>query len=207
MKSEETRRRILFEAEKQFIEKGIQTTQIKEIAESLGMNRRTVYRYFPTKDELAFEVEMVVMSQIQTYLSSRISDSDDTGYDQLSQYIDSIEIEDIRDQIRFTAEFDRYFQDDYPTKELENSFISWLDPKKDPLYHMIERGCKDGSLRDDLTVDEQFHFISQNFFALFQRLILREKHLASEYCDHIDFKKLFKEIILNGIKKVENTTR
>jgi len=197
-----TRERILQEAEKQFIERGIQNTQMKEIAEVVNINRRTLYRYFPTKEELAFEVELIVMDKLQFE-----PDTDESlikelsGYEKVKLYFDEVKLDGIRDLLKFTAEFDRYFQKEYPSAELEKLFISRLDPGNDKLYEYIKEGCEDGSLRKDLTAHEIFTFISQNFLGFFQRLIIREKHLVHEHCDNVDFQKLFRKIVLSGIKE------
>lgn len=202
MEKRTTKERILEEAEKQFIELGIAGTQMKDIALAVNINRRTLYRYFPTKDELAFEIEMIVMKQIDEYLSLKLNDkSHETGYEKVVRYFDNVSFDDIKDLLKFTAEFDRYFQDDYPTPQLEKSFVRSLDPQNDQLYQYISEGIADGSIRDDISADDLFHFISQDFFALFQRLILREKHLKNEYCDQVDFQQLFKKVLLSGIRK------
>jgi AcrR family transcriptional regulator len=202
MEKRTTKERILEEAEKQFIELGIAGTQMKDIALAVNINRRTLYRYFPTKDELAFEIEMIVMKQIDEFLSLKLNDiTNKSGYEKIEIYFDNVRFDDIKDLLKFTAEFDRYFQDEYPTPQLEESFVMSLDPHNDQLYKYISEGIGDGSIRDDISADDLFHFISQDFFALFQRLILREKHLKNEYCDQVDFQSLFKKILLSGIRK------
>lgn len=199
MKSEQTKKNILLEAERHFIQKGIQSTQIKDIAEALNMSRRTVHRYFATKDELAFEIELVVLDQIQAYINRSTSDISGSALDRIHGYFNAIDIEVIRDQLRYTAEFDRYFQNAYPSSELEHSLIERIDPTKDILYDILVDGIQDGSFRQDLSADQMYHFISQSFFSLFQRLILREQHLKYEHCEHVDFQELFKDIMLRGI--------
>lgn len=197
-----TRDKILGEAERQFVKQGIEATQMKDIAEAVGINRRTLYRYFPTKDVLAFAVEMIVMKQIGDYLAP-VSDHMEglTGLEKIRNYIDRVDIGEIREQMKFTAEFDRYFQDDYPSPGLEEAFVQSLDPEKDILHIYIREGIADGSIRSDLTAEEIYHFLSQNFFAFFQRLILREKHLKREYCGEMDFRKIFKAVMLSGISR------
>lgn len=198
-----TRQRILKEAEKQFIDLGIANVQMKDIASAININRRTLYRYFPSKDELAFEIEIIIMKQIQDYLMLDIGNATGkTGFEKVKEYFLKVDLDKIREKIRFTAEFDRYFKDDYPSPELEQSFIKVLNPKQDLLYQYICEGINDNSIRNDMTTEEIYHFISQSFIALFQRLILRENHLKYEYCDNIDFQKLFIEIILSGIKQL-----
>ncbi|WP_256758829.1 TetR/AcrR family transcriptional regulator [Cohnella sp. WQ 127256] len=197
-----TRQRILMEAEKQFISLGIASVQMKDIALAININRRTLYRYFPTKDELAFEIEIIVMKQLQEYLTMDIGDlSGKTGFEKVTAYFFQVDLDKVKDQIKFTAEFDRYFQGSYPNPDLEQSFIEALNPDQDPLFLWIRDGVTDGSIRNDMTVEELYHFISHSFISLFQRLILRENHLKYEYCDNIDFHKSFRNIILTGIQR------
>jgi AcrR family transcriptional regulator len=197
-----TKERILSVAEKKFVSLGIANTQMKDIANELNINRRTLYRYFPTKDELAFEIELIVMGRIQNYFGALINEADfNTGFEKVKAYFEKVDIDGIKELMKFTGEFDRYFQNDYPNKEMEKSFLEVLNPENDPLYQYIAEGIADGSIRTDVSARELFHLISHSFFALFQRLILRENHLNEEYCDDIDFKKVFKKVILSGLKK------
>lgn len=195
-----TRERILQVAEAQFVDRGIERTQMIDIAEASGINRRTLYRYFPTKDLLAFEVEMIVIDKIQNYMGSlAVHDARGTGLACVEAYFDRVDMGRIRDLLRFTAEFDRYFQNEYPDSELTRRFIESINPQNDPLYHTIERGIADGSIRGDMSATEIYHFISQSFFALFQRLILRRNHLKDEYCGGVDFEDVFKRLIIKAI--------
>ena len=197
-----TRQRILIEAEKQFITLGIANVQMTDIAAAININRRTLYRYFPTKDELAFEIEVMVMKQLQDYLTLDLGDMNGkTGFEKVTAYFFRVDLETVKEQIKFTAEFDRYFQGNYPNPELEQSFIEALNPNQDQLFLYIRDGVTDGSIRNDMTAEELYHFISHSFISLFQRLILRENHLKYEYCDNIDFHKSFRKIILTGIQR------
>ncbi|WP_165822316.1 TetR/AcrR family transcriptional regulator [Paenibacillus montanisoli] len=201
MRKQTTRHRILEEAEKQFIHQGIANVQMKDVASAININRRTLYRYYPSKDELAFEIEIMVLKQIQDYLTIDIDDTNGkTGFEKVKAYFFQVNLDKIKEQIKFTAEFDRYFQGNYPNPELEQSFIEALNPNHDPLFQYIRDGIEDGSIRDDRTAEELYHFISQSFLSLFQRLILRENHLKHEHCDNIDFAQLFRTIILDGIR-------
>ncbi|MBN2618450.1 MAG: TetR/AcrR family transcriptional regulator [Spirochaetales bacterium] len=196
-----TKEKIIEQAEKQFIKKGIVNTQIKDIASEVNINRRTLYRYFPTKDVLAFNVEMIVMEKIKRYLevpNNLVNNLN--GYDKVKLYFSRVKFNEIKDLMKFTAEFDRYFQEEYPTPQLEESFIKILKPEDNQLYNFIKDGLLDGSIRKDLSLDSIYHFVSNNFFALFQRLILREQHLINEHCENVDFHSLFIDIILSGIK-------
>ena len=200
MAGQSTRERILDVAEKRFINDGIEKTQMVEIAKDCEINRRTLYRYFPTKDLLAFEVEMIVIDRIQRYMGSLVSPKErGTGAERVRAYFARVDMSRIRDWLRYTAEFDRYFQNDYPDSGLTHAFIESLRPENDPLYRFIEEGIADGSIQAAATAAELYHFISQSFIALFQRLILRRNHLKDEHCGEVDFEEMFRAVMLKAI--------
>lgn len=195
-----TRERILEHAEMRFIKNGIEKTQMMEIAHDCEINRRTLYRYFATKDLLAFEVEMIVMERIQRYMGSLVSTEETgSGAEHIRAYFSRVDIAQIENWLRYTAEFDRYFQNDYPDSGLTHMFIENIRPENDPLFHFIEQGISDGSIRALASARDIYHFIAQSFFALFQRLILRRNHLADEHCGAVDFEDMFKKVMLTAI--------
>jgi AcrR family transcriptional regulator len=51
---EDTRSRLIAAARALFMRKGFDSTSMEEIAERAGVSRRTCFRYFPSKEELAF---------------------------------------------------------------------------------------------------------------------------------------------------------
>ena len=53
-KKERTRRTIALAARELFLSKGFDETTVDEVAESAGVSRRTVFRYFPTKESMVF---------------------------------------------------------------------------------------------------------------------------------------------------------
>ena len=200
MGEKSTQDRILEIAESRFITDGIEKTQMTDIAKDCEINRRTLYRYFASKDLLAFEVEMIVMDRIQRYMSALVSpDEEGTGAEHIRAYFTRVDMNQIQDWIKFTAEFDRYFQNDYPDSGLTHRFIYNIRPENDPLYRYIEEGITDGSIHAEASAEELYHFVAQSFFALFQRLILRRNHLKSEYCADIDFERLFRNLMLKAI--------
>ena len=195
-----TRERILERAERRFVNEGIEKTQMIDIAKACEINRRTLYRYYPTKDLLAFEVEMIVIDRVQRYMGSLVPPGEKgTGAERVRAYFARVDLSKIGDWLKYTAEFDRYFQNDYPDSGLTRTFIESLKPDNDPLYRFIEEGIADGSIHPVASARELYHFISQSFIALFQRLILRRNHLKDEYCAEVDFEALFRAVMLRAI--------
>ena len=200
MSEKNTQNRILDVAEERFISDGIEKTQMTDIAKDCGINRRTVYRYFPTKDLLAFEVEMIVIDRIQRYMGSLVPETETgSGAERVRAYFSRVDLGHIQNWLRYTAEFDRYFQNEYPDSGLTRAFIENIRPENDPLYRFITEGIADGSIVAHFSAPELYHFISQSFIALFQRLILRRNHLKDEYCADVDFERMFRVLMLQAI--------
>ncbi len=53
-KKERTRRTIALAARELFLSKGFDETTVDEVAEASGVSRRTVFRYYPTKESMVF---------------------------------------------------------------------------------------------------------------------------------------------------------
>ncbi|MCS6825291.1 MAG: TetR/AcrR family transcriptional regulator [Caldilinea sp.] len=61
---DEQRNAILLAAEKLFLEKGLDKTQMMDIAAAAGISKVTLYRYFPHKDAIAVEVQIRMLERI-----------------------------------------------------------------------------------------------------------------------------------------------
>ena len=51
----QTRAEIVDAALELFTDQGFDATSMEQVAEAARVSRRTIYRYFPTKDDLVFE--------------------------------------------------------------------------------------------------------------------------------------------------------
>lgn len=72
---ERTRRAVQKEiteaAERLFVERGYEATTIEHIAEAVGMSRRTVYRYFSTREDVVLGKFDVVVAEVLDVLRRR----------------------------------------------------------------------------------------------------------------------------------------
>lgn len=66
---QEAKKRIIEGATKTFSQKGYQKTKMTDIGESLGISKGAIYQYFPSKEELFFEVIDNLMNQINDRLT------------------------------------------------------------------------------------------------------------------------------------------
>lgn len=70
----ETRTDIAHTAVALFHRNGFDSTTMNDVAEAAGVSRRTVYRHFPTKDDLVFEYPRRWLEQFEDEISRREAD-------------------------------------------------------------------------------------------------------------------------------------
>ncbi len=64
---------ILLEATKHFSEKGYAGTDVESIAESLGVGKGTIYRYFPSKRELMLSALHKGLADLDQFVQARVA--------------------------------------------------------------------------------------------------------------------------------------
>ena len=171
---------IITAAEKVFLEKDLPHATIKDIAKEAGVSRPTVYKYFKSIDELAFEVEMRALASIYAMLQDCAA-GEGTALERLDRFfgacIDSISTN--TEHIRFSSLFDHHFQKAYPNPDLEARYAAFLR-QYNILENLIEQGIQDGSLRRDLPVHNSALLLGNLLLAFLQRMAQRGEILARE---------------------------
>lgn len=66
-----TRAEIVAAAVPLFLDRGFDDTSMAEVAEAAGMSRRTIYRYFATKDDIVFEAPRQWLEVFEDAVSTR----------------------------------------------------------------------------------------------------------------------------------------
>ncbi|NLJ89453.1 MAG: helix-turn-helix transcriptional regulator, partial [Clostridiales bacterium] len=66
-KRRERQKLIIEKARETYIEKGLFNTVMDNIADKANITRRTLYRYFETKEELAYEVTIEILKDWNNY--------------------------------------------------------------------------------------------------------------------------------------------
>jgi AcrR family transcriptional regulator len=114
---DEQRNAILDAAEKLFLQKGLENTTIGDIANETGIHRVTLYRYFPDRGPIAFEIAVRMLKKIKS----------STDVSEQSVYLLAIKEDtlamidqfgDLRDAYRFLGMFDHLYGDHYPNETL-----------------------------------------------------------------------------------------
>lgn len=80
-------KRILWVAERLFLEKGFSGTSTTEIAKTVGCNQALIHYYFRTKEKLFWDVFSPKMEQVVEYLDAPLDESVDF-FDRIANIID-----------------------------------------------------------------------------------------------------------------------
>lgn len=198
------RKRIINAAEDLFLSCGLAASGMPDIAERSGLNVRTLYRYYKTKEELAFEIEIRIFeNMIEKLKSASEIIEDGSGFEKISELLALMEnyYRFSEDEIRFMGEFDHYFTGAYPYSELADRFVAMLRAMENPLRNFLEEGISDGSVRDDLDVDLTVGTIENALLALAQRIVTRGEHLEQEQrVNPSAMLPALVQLLLNGIE-------
>lgn len=208
---EETRNRILKEAENLFRERGFFETQMKDVAARIGMSRNTVYRYFQDKSDLAISIIENILSersrQFADNIKYLISDRSLSGLEKLNRvirrgWLDRGEISDEK----LMAEFDAYYSGERITSDMKEKFIHFeKDEWTGQIIKIIESGQADGSIRRDIDPHLAFVTILNGIRAINQRIILRGDVLVETIEGETDrMPSLLLDLLIDGLKGDKN---
>lgn len=155
--------RLMEKAEELFIQLGYKSVSMDQIAEAAGISKMTIYKYFPSKEELFFSILQSITERTYTQLEERVKSVDGT-------------LEKIDVLLSFTMEYSKQYSFAFYKDIMDNPYIAekLMQEKKkmsNKLFKDIVRsGINTGQIRN---VDESFianmlmaliDSISTNFF-------------------------------------------
>ncbi len=186
---------ILDAAEALFLNNGIEKTHMNEIATAAGINRVSLYRYYPDRDHIAFELAVRMMQRISAdfHLAEGFSLDPQLLKAAMANFIASFYPQ--REAYRYLGMFDHLYGDHYPNKEL----AVWY---KQQIFDMgwgsiIAHGSADpnGTARIAMVIDCTMSFLQK--MAIRGDLLADEQEVSVE-AQLTSFKEMV-EIYLNGI--------
>ncbi|MFP4060865.1 MAG: TetR/AcrR family transcriptional regulator [Bacteroidales bacterium] len=146
---EQRRSDIIDAAEKVFFSRGVHQSTMDDVAMEAELSKGTLYLYFKSKEDLHFAISMRGMDVLSEKLQQAY-DISKTGAE------NALEIG--KAYIGFSKQYRNYFDS---FLEFEASTLETVDPlQKEKIFgdgsplmvfvHVIEKGQKDGSIRDDI---------------------------------------------------------
>ena len=184
---------LIVAARELFLERGLAEVTIDDIADRVNVTRRTVYRYFPTRDHVALAVEVSVFERWAAVTAEREATWSGTAVERFDAAIGDLEllIDDAADEVRFTREFDgaRLVERD---PELDAAFRAAITSLLAPIVAILEAGKLDGTLHLPGDPVVTAATINNAYIALAQRVYGRGDQLADE--QSVDPRALLSEL-------------
>jgi len=89
-KREEKKKVIIEKAQKIFLEKGLLNIVMDDIAAAVGLTRRSLYRYFETKEDMAYETAILLLNEWNAYHKKVYSQLSGNGIYQLEDFLNQL---------------------------------------------------------------------------------------------------------------------
>jgi AcrR family transcriptional regulator len=174
------REEIIRAAQELFLENDLSGVTMKDIGQKLGISRVTLYKYYNSIDELAFEVQMKVLEDLFEYINSHTTGENaiEILRNMLLAWWEFTKIEP--SHLRFIGLFDHYYRDRYPTHELEERYRKFIACSFPSTVQFIREGILESSIRSDLNPVKTSAMIANTMMSMTQRMASRGHILRLE---------------------------
>ena len=199
-KKTRTRLNILRCAQKTFLDKGYHNTEMGDIARIAKIDKRTIYRYFDSKEALAFSVWKKVIADV---MDVGLNAEGNSGYEKVEFLLNSYleKFNDNQNIVRFLGQFDHIFTNEYPNVDEADEFESYIKNRDNEMLEYLEEGIEDKSIKNDIDVNLVAATISNIMMSLSQRVVIRGEHLKKEQGYSFELMKQATSLILMAIKE------
>jgi AcrR family transcriptional regulator len=183
----ELKERILQEAGILFFNNGIKSVTMSDIAESLGISKRTLYEVFRDKDELLESCVDVHMNRANCEIDA-MTHSSENVIDTLMR-IYAKHLQEVRDVQKFVLrDLRKYYPQIFKKIEVhQKAGLAVFTP-------LLEKGAAEGLIREDINFEILFWLVKAQFKALMDdEFIPTDKYSTDQF---------IRAIILNFIRGI-----
>lgn len=194
---------IISAAERLFLELGLDSVQMQDVANEAEIGIATVFRYFPKKDKLIVAVAIQNLERILPAFE-QIASSPKTAYERLEDVLTYL-LDDPSESnsSKFREAFESYASF---TKEPLPNIEDYIEIQKqisNSLIPIIEDAKTDGSIRTDLSVKETLITIINTFGNFVNNVVLKAPiSFLEEDIDPLIQQRVLKEILLSYVRPV-----
>lgn len=164
----DTRSKIIGKAAALFVESGIKGITMDELAEHLGMSKRTIYEHFADKKELVKECVIFIDNKKDELAKDAVKHSKNVIETLLTLHLNNL---------KMMGSVNRKFADDikkfYP--ELHNYFQEKRESSVYSTINFLQKGVEEGVVRDDQNVEIYANLLHEEMYLLFDN---RSIHLS-----------------------------
>ncbi len=167
------RRNVILQSAHELVAReGLSSVTMQMIADAAHVERRTLYNYYPHKEALAMDIQVLLLNDF--YLVPNIDVSDDVSASEaVRSYLYQIvqQFYDKTDSLNFFTQFDLYFRD-YDDKDYEQALIRIVNDM--PLARFIRAGAVSGEFNlHGATVDDCSKMLLNSLVGFAQRVLFR----------------------------------
>lgn len=194
---------IVLTAEKLFLENGLDTVQMQDVADAERIGIATLFRYFPKKDKLIVAVAVNNLANKVEHFE-KIASKNVSSFERVEQILDYLmehSTHPLSKSMRFREAFESYAS--FAQKPLDD-IDDYLDIQKiitQILMKIIEDGKVDGSIRSNVSVKEALITIINAFGNFGSNIALKApiSYLEEDIAPVIQ-QTLLKEMLLSYIR-------
>ncbi|QAY66667.1 TetR/AcrR family transcriptional regulator [Paenibacillus protaetiae] len=145
---------IVLQAERLFLENGLDHVQMQDIADAERIGIATLFRYFPKKDKL---IVAVAVANLERHIGKykELAGASKPAYERLENVLDYLTREDhLQSGVKFREAFESYASF---AKNPLTDIQDYIETQKEItgiFMEIVEAGITDGSIRADIPVKE-----------------------------------------------------
>ncbi|MEK3977252.1 TetR/AcrR family transcriptional regulator [Psychrobacillus sp. FSL K6-1267] len=162
---QQRRQNIIQIAKDLFLEQGVQTVQMQDVATASGIGIATLFRYFPKKEYLMIAATNAITDEMATDIGQIIEKSI-TAYEKIEQILEYY-MGIMKDpQLRLAKYFDSFDLYEKTAEESPEQYAEYLSARSNLAFVLLkisEQGKQDGSLRPGIDLDVFVMTMVQNF--------------------------------------------
>lgn len=180
---QQRRQNIIQIAKELFLEHGVKTIQMQDVATAADIGIATLFRYFPKKEYLIIAATNAITDEMATDIG-KIIEQTVTAYEKIDQILDYYMEMTNDPQLRlakFFESFDLYEKIAEESPEQYAEYLSARGRLAGILFTLVEQGQRDGSLRSDVDLDVFILTMVQNYslFSFKSSLTRHDTNLSS----------------------------
>lgn len=186
-----------------FLEKGLEETTMQDISNEASIGIATLFRYFPRKEKLIVTTIInIIEDNIPVFQAAE--NSEGTCLQKIEKIFDIYIMlnKEKQKRIRLIASFETFAaQHAVPLEDID-IYSSTFEKIKIIFTRIIEEGKKDGSIRQDIEVEDTLNVMINAFNAFAARLSIPKKNMGlnSNKLEPEEELSVLKTIFINYLK-------
>jgi len=182
---DQKKKKVLEEAKKLFLNNGIINTSMSDIADIFNVNRRSIYRLFATKEDIAYKIAISILKEWNGDNEKEYALLGGNGLKKLETFLYRL-IDDMNEkylEMKFLTEFDFYFRND-PLRKVDiknrDEYEEVVMNANVYIKNLLREGVNDGSMNSEINVRLMESTISNVLWSFGQNISIRGNTIEKE---------------------------